>query len=258
MFTFGKPIFGKLNNFMKILFSFLIIFNPVVIQQMFTYYNDFLVYCWFMVLLFGFFNIETSEEIKKTDLFLIFASSVILCNIKLGGLFYTLLLLILYGIYNLIVKNKTKFILSLKMFLGVLTVVVITGINPYITNLKDGYNVFYPLAGSAKIDNITYNMPDAFQKQSLPQKFLYSTFSKSSNSIRAYRNIQIKIPFTCYEAEFNSFLYPDTRIGGFGCLWGGIMILSLFLLRYIKKEDNRENKIIALIFGIFFFISYNS
>ena len=99
---------------------------------------------------------------------------------------------------------------------------------------------FYPVCGKNKIIVIN-SLPVSFENMSNIERFLRSTFSESVQSvdktnIQEYNNqVHLKIPFTINKKSFGkipnsySFCFADIRIGGFGYLWSGILLLIYLL-----------------------------
>ena len=237
----------KKHPFASVVFSFLIIFNPIVCAQIYTYYVDALVYVYFMLMIFALIDIEQTKDNRGYIVFAI--SAVLLSNLKLVGILYTLLIIILYTCYRIFYKSKLK--TWGKVSAVVLVLILLTGINPYFTNLMRGKHILYPVAGAEKIDIMTHNMPPQFLDKSMPYKLFMSTFSKVDN-IPAQNDgsIQLKIPFTIYPSEIKNLHLFDIRQSGFGIFWSGILLISLILAFFIKIKDKKTKQQYCLIMGI--------
>lgn len=61
-YVLSGSLFTKLSNKLKVIISFLLVYNPVVICQIFTYYNDFLLYFYFMILVLAILDIEQNSH----------------------------------------------------------------------------------------------------------------------------------------------------------------------------------------------------
>ncbi len=232
-------------------FSFLLVYNPVVLCQISTYYNDCLVYLYFLMGALSVIDFYTDKEDKKLPLLIFVMSSTILANIKLGGVLCFLCLIFSAPFF---IKNIKK----LKSFsAGIFTVIIlflISGINPYFTNIKQHNNPLYPLIGKEKIDIMSASRPKSFENRSVFYKFFISTFSKADNIIQKDdREPVLKIPFTIHKGEIGHFYAPDVRISGFGVFFSGIFLLSLIMLcslRYKSKENKRLFYLIFFMFGL--------
>lgn len=240
-FTFNK--FKSSSTLFNFILSVLILLNPVSLVQIRTYYSDIIVYYLFIGILFTMILKEKKFINEKLFLFLYISQITMLCNIKLGGLFYSIILVLFYFIYSLIIKKYTNFkpILRIITISGVL--ILLSGINPYFTNIKQGYHPFYPLVGSNKIDIITENSPKNFKHKNPFYKLFISTFSNTED-ILLYNtddNPKLKIPFSI--TNQGNFYTNDMRIGGFGYYWSGILLLLIPFVRTYKNSTNEENKI---------------
>ncbi len=252
--------------------SFLIVFNPVIMAQIMTFYIDGFVYIFFMFILLGIISIETNKETNKLSWIIILLSAVCLINIKFGGILYLVASMTVYAIYLLFKKSKDKIKTLGVVFIITILLGLISGINPYFTNVWQGRNPFYPLAGKDKIDIITANTPHSFYNKCPMYKFLASTFSRADNLIMSSdKRHQLKIPFSMYKSEFGILRATDTRVCGFGVLWSGIILLALFLAMGIKTDkeklsltafikinfENKEDRNIAfLTFSILFVLLF--
>lgn len=235
-FTFNK--FKNSNWLLSLIMSILIILNPVAICQIKTYYVDLLVYYLFVSILFSIILKEKNFINNKLFSFLLILEIPILCNIKLGGIFYSILLILSYYVYLLINKNyKDIKLLNIITLLSTL-LILISGINPYYTNIKQGYNVIYPLVGEDKIDIIKNQSPQSFEHKNSIYKLFVSTFSNSKNIL--YDTIEqprIKIPFSILNQDI--LCIPDMRIAGFGYFWGGILLLLIpFVILFKNPKEN--------------------
>lgn len=225
-------------------FSFLFVINPISLSQLMMYYSDGFVYNLFMIVLLSVIDIEKTQKFKPY--FIYSMSIVILSNIKYSGVFYSVLL-ILFLLF-LLIKQKQK--LKYFYFFTVISLilVVLSGINPYFTNIAKGRNPLYPVAGVNKIDIVTHNLPKNFIDKNMPYKFIMSTFSKCDNLYRIDKFdvfANPKIPFTFDKNELK-YIDIDTRVCGFGVLWSGILILSLIGL-FMTENKNLYVPIFLLI-----------
>lgn len=273
LYFFSKKRFKNINTIVKALFSLLLIYNPIVVSQFFTYYVDGLLYLYFLTATFSATNwiLKNLEGKNGTIHLIIFImSSTVMVNIKLGGIFCFVCILLgilifqtFYRFYRL-KTNKTIDLTNncpLKPFwcsvLIIIILALLSGINPYFTNILKGRHAFYPLAGKGKIDIITPNAPKAFEDKPLYYKFFTSLFSKTNNFLAAHgKTPKLKIPFTVYKSELLPMKDVDTRIAGFGVFFSGIFLfaLVLFIATLYKKHKNsgqRTDEAFILLFLIF-------
>jgi hypothetical protein len=138
----------------------------------------------------------------------------------------------------LILRKKQVFEI---LFLGAafITAVVLVGYQPYITNIIHKGNPFYPAITIEKDkDTVVKNIergqaPEAFMEKNRFSKLVYSLFSRSDNNIK--RMPRLKIPFTLHGSELVAFTGPDTRYGGFGPLFGSVLLLVIAFVPLLFK-----------------------
>ncbi|MBR2524895.1 hypothetical protein IKE67_00360 [bacterium] len=235
------------SNLKSSVFSFLIIYNPICICQMLTNYVDGAFYYIFLILLFSCINYAKNIDTNKS-LYLICISSVILSNLKLTGLFTTAIILIIF----ICLYYSKKLLLSC-ILASIL--ILMSGINPYFTNIKQGRNAFYPVIKSsileANKDGMITSYPQGFESMNRFEKFLFSTFAVSKNLsplIQSDDVPRLKIPFTI--SGDDKFIFEDMRLAGFGYFFSGILLCSLILSLFIRFENKEEKKLFWTIITI--------
>jgi len=236
--TFHYLSIVYLKWWQALIVSGLMVYNPLTVSQIFTLYVDnLLCTCLFgiIVILFGISDkkYEVSEQVKYFALF----SLVVFCvNIKFTGLAYAgvfcLLFYIIWIIHSIVIKDfKRVFVKNTIFYIITCSVAIfLVGFSTYVTNYVDDGHPFYPLAGENKRDIMTGNQPTAFNKISGIERLLISVFSKTEN-ITGNRLPDLKFPLMVYEEEEAiAAVGPDTRIAGFGPLFGGILCFSAAIL----------------------------
>lgn len=229
-----------LKDWQAVIAGILLVYNPITMSQIFTLYVDNLLYTALfsiIVMLFGISdkNYECSEKLKYLILFML----VVLCvNIKFTGLAYAgafcLLFYIIWNIYGIVIKDfKRTFIKNTLFYIVTCSVAIfLVGFSTYVTNYIDDGHPFYPLAGENKKDIMTGNQPDAFAYINGVQRLLISTFAKTSN-ISGDKLPDLKFPFYVSEEEAQiAALGVDTRMAGFGPLFGGMICFSIAILSF--------------------------
>ena len=221
------------------LFGICVITCTTISSQIFTNYIDLLVYIYFFLAILFFFAVEKSKLFKNNNNFLItfFMTLIIGINIKFSSFAYLGIFCLAYYIWY-IVRLKTNMIskeyfkqFTITSILAVMIAIFVVGLSVYPKNLVSKGHPFYPLAGADKIDIMTCNQPDYFKYKSPIEKFIISTFSKSENIMQHTKlEAQYKIPFSIYEEEIASLSFYDTRIGGNGLFFSGILIISFVAL----------------------------
>ena len=238
------------NKFLKFLITFLIVVNPVCIAQMFTFYVDLHVYLFFVLLLLSILDTETDKNTNILALTVIFMSSVCLINIKLSGIFYVVLLLSVYTVYLLIRKNFSVIRYLRTIIFGILIFGILSGINPYFTNIISHRHPLYPLVGTNKTEFMDVNTPDIIRNSNYVKRIFISVFSEVDNNVNG--EMKIKLPFTIHNRELTSLKFSDTRLSGFGIFWSGILLLTLLMTLFIRFNSSEEKNISLLIFSLLF------
>jgi len=255
LFFYGYYVFKngllKEKNKTCLLFSLLLVCNPVFFAQIFTYYADGLVYIYFMMMILALVDIEQANKSSLISRIILVMSGISLACLKLGGLIYCLFILIAYAGYKLIYHEKLNNLG--KMASMILIGVIICSVNPYFTNLYRGKHILYPVAGAEKIDVMKHNMPPQFFDKPMPYKLFMSTFSPVDNLMAQYATVDdkviLKIPFTMRSSELQNLKIPDTRQCGFGIFWSGILLSSILLAFFIRFKNSQMKKTCFLVLG---------
>ncbi len=215
--------------------------NPVVMAQLFTYYNDgFLA----SILLVYIGALVTAILGGCTKGLLIAVMTIpMLLNVKFTGTVYTVILsmpFVFYGFYYLC-KNVNKMVM-LKVVLSVVAVVVLSlgaiGFNPYVTNFYLKGHPFYPLEGSSRIDIVSANMPEDFVNKSRWEKLYLSLTAKVGNPMRPYPSERRQAFWDIGPEEFRR-LWNDTRVAGFGPYMHWIVVAAAATLFITLLSDVR-------------------
>lgn len=199
--------------------------NPVIAAQFFTFMNDLPVAALIMVCAFFGMKIyaEKADNCDYICLGTAFASSFtikftapILCGFTLLGIGFAVA-----------VKNRNKSVLKpvFIVLLSALIGVSVIGADPYIKHIAHGQNPIFPILGEGKTDIMNTNAPAGIDDMSNAGAMLTSLFSRSAPN--PGDEPIIKIPFSVYRDELAAVSAPDTRLGGFGVLFSGILLLSL-------------------------------
>lgn len=229
-----------LNRFIKkngllLVIAFLFAISPVVIVQLFTNYNDGVLYNCLLCLILSFILFMFSKR-KDDMLTWVFCLIIIISNIKFTGFVYAgFFCLSLYIVYFYNNRQDLKKIIkpTIVFASSVIVAIFIAGFSPYVTNTINKGNPFYPLLGNDKVDIITYNQPKEFANASTIEKFLRSIFSETANIKENSKNeTEFKIPFFVYNNELSELNKVDLRIGGFGVYFSGIFIISICSIIY--------------------------
>lgn len=249
-YTLKKHLF-KNNTVIAVVFSILMVINPVSLAQMHTFYVDNLVYVYFMLMVLALIDIECSNFLNKTAWLILTISAVILTNIKLVGLIYTMEILSFYGLYLWYFKKKNTAKILKKTSLVIVGLLLVCAANPYFTNIAQGKHILYPVFGSDTADIMEHNMPTEFHNKSMAYKLFMSTFSQVDNiPAQNTGKIKLKTPLTIQKEEIEYLWLWDTRQSGFGVLWSGILILSVLLSFFIRYKNKKDKSTGLMVLGL--------
>lgn len=211
----------KFNWFYKVIVAVVTILNPVVFTQVFTNYVD---ANWYLTLLIAFIALFTYFSKKEKIFLMIFVlSSVIFCTIKFSSIPIYIVCLAFAFLYN------WRYV-KLKIFptlLGIGFLVIICSVHPFLTNVKNGHHVFYPFAGPQKIDILNQNIPKSLLNKNRIERLSISLFSKPSNDTMSSEVKTLVWPFSIKKEYL--FLNHEMRLGGFGFLFSGTLLISAAL-----------------------------
>jgi len=229
--------YKKISIVYAFIISFLLAFNPVSIYQSLTYYVDGQIVSLLISLIAVslLFLVDDNKNIIR-GIFLIIIS--LLIGIKFTGLIggVIILLCLLWFLYF----KQYKSIKDLLIFgiIGFLIGIIVIGFNPYITNTNKYDQPLYQIVGKDKSPILEQNLPPDLYNKSIIQKLFITTFYATYDSL--VEKSKLKIPFTVSELEKHSLRGTGARLGGFGPLWGGVVILSLLLLLVSFLYDKKR------------------
>lgn len=251
---------GLMNPLNAFFVSLLVAANPVNIYEMFTYYVD----SQLMTLFTCLAALLMIAYMRKHWLALlgVFMAATLLVNVKFTGALDAVLLI---GVFVIIIVRSEHTEIAKKGILVSLAALLVggflMGFSPYVTNIVRYGNPGYPLEGTGAIDLKPYNVPgDYIDKNSLQIMFL-SFFAQSDTLKGVGTTSTYKLPFTYSPAELTAFRYTDQQEGGFGPLFGGIIIISgliiasYFIFRpYFRKKPKYGTMFWVGIMAIAFII----
>lgn len=251
----------KINNWrLTIPISILMILSPVVINQIFTNYNDFFIGLMIINLIVGYLNfIETSSSKVLVNIFI---SIILLVNIKFTALGYALVLtgipLLMYVLNNhIFINNKFEWKFKRRQLVttivfSFIVAVFFVGSSSYVKNFLTNGHPFYPLAGEGKVDIITSNTPTGLRDLNRLEKLYVSIFSETNNEFDTEPKTKFPLSITKEEIAYAAGI--DTRIGGFGPLFGFIIIMTLCLaLVNYRKIDKIDVWSFGIVISIIIF-----
>lgn len=229
-----------LNHCFGWMLSFIIVFNPVVFTQVITYYVD---ANWYLTLLVSFVSLFIYFSNKEKEYLILFVlGSVAFCSIKFSSIpTFAVFSIFALGYYFFVYKR-----ILTKPLLLIFALTILTNIHPFISNVKFGHHIFHPFYGTEKIDIINANIPKLLLNHNRVERLMISLFSKSTIYRDGAISDTVLYPFQIKKDYL--FVQHDTILGGFGFLFSGVLVLSLFLFIYLMVgKMNRKNKIILLL-----------
>lgn len=259
LFTSSFLLYKNKSILFTLMFSICVATYPVICAQFLTNYLDLLVYVFLYLIIFSFFIFEEDEFVfaKKEMTIPFFMLLTVAINIKLSLFAFAGLYCLAYYLWYIyrLVKNKIDknfFIhFTIMAAVSVLIGLFIVGASTYPKNLVDHKNPFYPLIGEGSTDIMTANQPAEFNDKGPLEKFLISTFSKSADIYAtSEETTKLKIPFSFDGDELHAVSAPDTRIGGNGVLFSGILILSIITIVFLIKNLYNKNPKECILFLI--------
>lgn len=240
------------NKLWSIALAFAAAFNPITVNQLFSYYLDTSVGSLFLLLTIQLILLIDSEKNNETNWSVytsLFFVMIILINIKFTGAIYVAWLgfvfvcLILYLRMSRLIRR----FFSVAIPAG-LTAIFIAGFNPYVTNTLHRGHPLYPIAGENSIDVIRNMIPEPLEGHDRFTKFAMSTFSRTDNPKKEKtQTIKYKIPFTFSINELKTLQSEGVRLGGFGIFWSGIFSLTLILLALILFQMRGRERLYLLV-----------
>ncbi len=214
--------------------------NPITLPQLFSFYNDGVLAAALFLLITALVTLtDRAYHAPRVWRWIAAVCGILLCSgVKFTGLGYAGVFSVLfYGLLVLRAERGKRMHTAVRMLCGFAAVffsaVLIWGSSSYLRNTIDHGHPFYPLAGEGKADIISNNESAGFAKSSTAEKLFRATFSRSENIMRpSGKEPALKLPFTVYPSEFMVSAIIDTRIGGFGPLFSGLLLISLGLLAW--------------------------
>ena len=115
---------------------------------------------------------------------------------------------------------------------------VVLGFNPYVTNTVHRGNPFYPMQGSAAYPSLADRGEDPIELCETPRNMMgrsrilrlaYGVFGKPGTPPYVTKDAEFMWPFAVTWRDFGLYYFHDVRIGGFGPLFSGALLLALAL-----------------------------
>ena len=262
MFSVPYLVSKQFNWVRALLFSVIIVFNPISLSQMFSFYVDGLLTCYLFVLILGLLKLcEAKNDMEKRRAwFMIWGSMPALANIKFTGLLYGGIFCIVFYLLSCFLQYYKEKKMPLNyifnngccFFALALFSIIWLGYPTYVKNFLDHGTCTYPLTGT-EINILRDNAPRGFDGKSNFFKLFYSIFGRYSNFFGpSGEELPIlKIPFSIHRDEI---VIPDldARISGFGLLFSGILIVSIVIcvIWFLKSKESAKTKLLLMVLTI--------
>lgn len=231
VFFIGSAYFltyPQLQPWKVFLISFFLAVNPVSTSQFLSYYVDGQVSSMIILLiLILLLALRRDDSVLRLTLV---AAIIVALNVKFTGTAYSLMVLFVFFPLSWYVKRSFSTLRSVWMAIvvGALLGGLLVGYNPYVSNMLRNGHPFYPIFGSSQFNHefvIREQAPPDFREMSRLEKLGLSVFSRSQISIGT-DNVHPKNPLSVQRSEIAAFVWPDVRLGGWGPLFGALVLLS--------------------------------
>jgi hypothetical protein len=244
-----------LNKRNSAVIAALIALNPVVTCELVSYLVDGLLISFLFI-----FIAAIVRWFRKPTLHIILIAvmSAVLCiNSKFTGLVYLCFFIAMGGIYILIKERKLFRKYLIIQSAAIIVGIFIFGWNPYVTNTINRGNPFYPMLGSSAHPSLSamgldpielYETPHNMMGKDRFTRFSYAVFGRpGAQPYFPGENAVLMLPFNIGWKDFDIFYFHEVRISGFGPLFSGALILSLFLLVLILFHKDTQRLFIILL-----------
>ncbi len=243
-YTFLHREFNKHTARQILLFTLLISLCPTVIRQAYIYYIDYTMYTFMLLTVIALITIYRSND--KLSWWLLIVTTIFASSTKFTVAFY-IFLTIAVGIIWYFMAGRRKLSYRLAMLSVVLFIIGfgVVGYHPYITNTVEWGNPFYPLMGS-NTDIMSSNTPQLYTNGNRFTNWLRSLFYNAQGS-------GIWVPIV-NDSLHDYYISHESRIAGFGPLFGYILLASILLTSYTIYNESHTHKLnkprVATFIGI--------
>ena len=229
-----------LSTSLAVVIAFLLAFNPISAQQSLGFLVDgqlaSLLTSLIAVLVYQFFTQNAATRLLT--LFLVVA----LVNVKFTAVPYTVVIGVGFVIAAILWKRLRE-LRAVIVYACAAFVIGIAGVgyNPYVTNTLNNGNPFFPLFGEGRIDALSDFTPPNFVERNRVERLFLSAFGKTSRD--SSHASELKVPFAVGRSEVVAFAAPNVKIGGWGPLFGGTLLLNALgigALAWSSRNDLRR------------------
>lgn len=228
---------GNISRRWILLLSVTVAFNPVSTYQMHSYYVDgqlcsLLASAVALMILID----RRGDGALMVVLAMVVALTI---NVKLTGALYIAVMGSGYWLWYAIARRTRSIELAAWLLAGGALGGILIGYNPYITQFANQLirtgNPFYPHSGWREI--VTIESEALFPGMGRVERLLTSLLARSE--VSPSPPVNLKPPFTVSLTEIKQFASPDVRVGGFGPLFSGALLLSMVVSALLIRRYRR-------------------
>ena len=232
-------------------FALLATFNPILIEQAFTFYVDGRASAWLTIIIVALLDMALRADADPLVATITGLASAAALNIKFTATAFALLLL-LGGAIIIYTRVSKKQFWQAAAIIGAATIIALLfiGWDPYVTNTLDHGSPFYPRYGRDSIQMISPDVVPADFIEGNNLVHLYrAVFGVSADPYRG-RSSRMKLPFTVQPGEWDQFDVADQRVGALGPLFGGALLVSLLTAGIVLALGGRRSSLVMIVLGI--------
>ena len=255
--VFAVSIDFGMRRHRAVLIAALVSLNPVVTCQLASYLVDGLLISFLACFVAAMFRWFLKPNLLVSVIAI--AAAFLCINAKLTGLVYLCFFSAAGGLYILIKRRDLFWRYIVIQSASIIVGMVIFGFNPYVTNTIHRGHPFYPMLGTATYPSLSEMGQDPIERDETPHnmvgrnrfiRFAYAIFGRpGSQPFFQGENANLMWPFDISWKDFNIFYFHEVRISGFGPLFSGALIISLFLFGIVLFKPSISREIIILLIG---------
>ncbi|WP_243337788.1 hypothetical protein [Anaeromyxobacter soli] len=211
--------------------------NPVAVAQLFSLYVDGQLAATITILLAAMLlvGIPGLRLAAATGLA---GAALYLPNLKFTGVVYAVGAALAFVAIGLLTRAPGVRRYAVALAVAIPLAVALVGYAPYVTNAREHGHPFFPIMGPGKIDFMTANTPSALRGRDRLSALAIATFGACDGA-----EVHPKAPFRVVEGELAWLGVVDLRVGGFGPLFSGALLVALattLLLLWRAPETRRD------------------
>jgi hypothetical protein len=221
--------------------------NPVFIYQATTFYVDNLLASALTLVVAGLTLYASTRQWRVLAIAL--AAACLAINVKLTGLVYVAVILAvavpaMWWWHGLVQARRMAAAAAATAVVGG----GILGYAPYVQNLRDHADPFYPATPTYRILNMSQT-PANLQERDRITRFFVSSFSRSE-AVRSPQQTRLKFPLWVGAEERRGLYGADLEAGGFGPLYGASLLLALVgVVTLCARRATRQIAGVVLLIG---------